>query len=683
MKLRSSYLYASIISILYYSCSNNANSFKVAPVFSNHMVLQQNTDVPIWGSGSPGENIEIITSWGEVSRKNVSENGSWNISIKTPKFGGPYEVKIVSGKKKITFQDVMIGEVWLTSGQSNMEWPMWARILNQKDEIKNANFPKIRMFNVPRNLNATNINKASWKVATSENAVDFSAVGYFFAREIHQKLGVPVGILNSSWGGTRVEAWTSIEKLASMKESSKEANDILKQGGLEIIRKNAIKLSEESRLKNENFLKEKSYSIPENIEDWYSLDLDDIHISDPNYNDSSWSEFIFDNQKNKYFTYESIFNRENLEGDGVLWIRKKFDIDDLNEDYKFISEGGIDDFDYTYLNGKLIGSELSCCSDRNYEIPIGLLRKSNNVLAIRIIDTGGESGFRGPLYLKSDKKSIELDKGSLKFKHTAFYLNTSIQKHSFSKDDLLKKGSILKNKIIKGLSIKNPNTYSILYKYMIEPIKPYKVKGFLWYQGESNVENFEDYQNLFSGMILDWREKWKEKLPFYFVQIAPYIYSSEAKSQGLRDAQRKTLSLENTGMAITLDIGEENDIHPANKQDVGKRLARLALNNDYGMKEVLASGPLYKSKKLYKTYVDITFDYVGTGLNSKGILNGFEIAGSDNVFYPASAKIINKKVRVFSKKVKMPKRVRYGWKNYFDATLFNSEGLPASSFQTE
>ena len=218
---------------------------------------------------------------------------------------------------------------------------------------------------------------------------------------------------------------------------------------------------------------------------------------------------------------------------------------------------------------------------------------------------------------------------------------------------------------------------------MIKPISPYKIKGFLWYQGEENVSNYYDYKSLFIGMIQDWRNKWDENLPFYFVQIAPYSYTTEALSQELRDAQRKSLEIEKTGMAITLDIGEENDIHPANKQDVGKRLARLALNNDYGMKEVLASGPLYKSKKLYKTYVDITFDYVGSGLNSKGILNGFEIAGSDNVFYPASAKIINKKVRVFSKKVKMPKRVRYGWKNYFDATLFNSEGLPASSFQTE
>ena len=189
MKLRSSYLYASIISILFYSCFNNTNVLlEVAPVFSNHMVLQQKSDVPIWGSGSPGRNIEIFASWGEVSKTNVTENGSWNISIKTPDYGGPYEVKVVSDKKEITFNDVMIGEVWLTSGQSNMEWPMWARILNQKEEIKNANFKNIRMFNVPRNLNGTNINDTSWKVATSENVVDFSAVGYFFAHEIHQKL---------------------------------------------------------------------------------------------------------------------------------------------------------------------------------------------------------------------------------------------------------------------------------------------------------------------------------------------------------------------------------------------------------------------------------------------------------------------------------------------------------------
>ena len=697
MKLKSFYSLVGIISIPFYSCSNNTNELKVAPVFSNHMVLQQKSDVPIWGSGSPEENIEIIASWGEVSKTNISENGNWNVSIRTPNYGGPYEVKVVSGKKEIIFGDVMIGEVWLTSGQSNMEWPMSARILDQKEEIKNANYPDIRMFSVPRNLNGTYINSASWKIANSENATDFSAVGYFFAREIHEKLGVPVGILNSSWGGTRVEAWTSIEKLNNLPSSKKEANLIITKGGLSAIKIIDQEYNLETRKANEKFLESKSYNIPNNILGWENLNLDDIEFSSIEFDDSQWNNFFDKNNEGfviytpneTFFKFENIFKAKTFAEDGVLWLRKRFNVDDPTKNYKFIAEKGIDDFDFTFINGKLIGKGFSCCTARSYEIPQNLLKKGENILAIRIIDTGGEGAFKGACYLEDGESRLFLDKGEWRFKHLAFYLASSIQKHNLSFDQLLNEDDYLKSNIKTGISINNPNTYSILYKHMIEPIKPYKVKGFLWYQGESNVDNYFDYKNLFTGMILDWREKWKEKLPFYFVQIAPFLYNKNENGCGdclsylLRDAQRKTLSLENTGMAITLDIGEENDIHPANKQDVGKRLARLALNNDYGMKEVLASGPLYKSKKLYKTYVDITFDYVGTGLNSKGILNGFEIAGSDNVFYPASAKIINEKVRVYSEKVKMPKRVRYGWKNYFDATLFNSEGLPASSFQTE
>ena len=218
--------------LLFFGCSAVDPNLKVAPIFSDHMVLQQQSDVRIWGSGLPGNNIEIVSSWGEISKTKISENGNWHVFIKTPRYGGPYIVKVISDKKEITFNDVMIGEVWLTSGQSNMEWPMQARILNQKQEIKNANFSNIRMFSVPRNLNGTNINKAIWKVATPENVIDFSAVGYFFAREIHQKLNVPVGILNSSWGGTRVEAWTSIEKLKNIPSSSENANQIIARGGL-------------------------------------------------------------------------------------------------------------------------------------------------------------------------------------------------------------------------------------------------------------------------------------------------------------------------------------------------------------------------------------------------------------------------------------------------------------------
>ena len=664
------------------SCTNKKEVLELAPVFSDHMVLQQQSLVPIWGKGQPGETVTVEASWDKKSTTTVAATGNWKLNLQTPAYGGPYTITILSESDQVVFDDVLIGEVWLTSGQSNMEWPMRARILNQKEEIAEVNFSNIRMFSVPRNLNGTNINSASWKVATPENAPDFSAVGYFFARELHQKLEVPVGILNSSWGGTRVEAWTSIEKLADMEASAEEANEILGQGGLEAIRQNALEANNQIRQSNETVLKAKSYAVPESVEEWESLDLGDLEFAAPEYDDRDWSVFETKTSEKANIALESVLTKGSFAEDGVFWLRKTFAVEDPSATYRFVVEGGIDDLDYTYLNGKQIGIGLSCCTERSYEIPAGFLKKEGNVLAIRVVDTGGESGFRGAAYLAGNQERIELDSEPWRFKHIAYFLNTSLQKHNFTFEELLKQEEFLKEQIKKGFLVQNPNTYSVLFNTMIKPILPYQVKGFLWYQGESNVGNYEEYQSLFTGMITDWREKWGQKLPFYFVQIAPFRYTPEAQSQALREAQRKTLALEKTGMAVTLDIGEEDDIHPANKQDVGKRLARLALANDYGKSEVLASGPLYKSQKLFPSYIDLDFDYVGSGLMAKGALQGFEIAGSDSVFYPATAKILDDKVRVASRKVKNPKHVRYGWKNYFEATLFNAEGLPASSFQT-
>jgi len=683
MTFKNVYFGLYLISIFLFSCSDTKNMLLVAPVFSDHMVLQQHAQVPLWGSGTPGDTIKVTSSWGEESKSKVQKNGSWTTLLKTPKFGGPFQVKVHSSSNEIEFDDVLIGEVWLTSGQSNMEWPMSARLANQEYEIKNANYPNIRMFSVPRNLNGSNINKASWKVASTENAPSFSAVGYFFAREIYQKLGVPIGIVNSSWGGTRVEAWTSIEKLASMKESANGAKEIMEQGGLESIKEKAVRLNEASRIKNEFYLKEKSYKVPESIEDWSELVLGDEKFYSGEYNDDDWSEFNFDSSERERFTFEFVYNLNNLEADGVMWIRKHFDLDNPDEEFSFIVEGGIDDFDHTYLNGTLIGSELACCTNRKYDIPKGLLKKEGNIIAIRIIDTGGEGGFRGPMYLKSGENRIALDQGNIKYKHTAFLLNNSIQAHNFSTDDLLKDGSLIRNSIDEGVSIQNPNVYSVLYNKMITPIAPFKVKGFLWYQGESNVGNFDEYQSLFSGMIADWREKWSDNnLPFYFVQIAPYIYTPEAQSQELRDAQRKSLELEKTGMAITMDIGEENDIHPANKQDVGLRLARLALHHDYGFKNIIPSGPLYKSHKINKNKVIVYFDYADNGFLQKGPLEGFEIGDEYGLFLPANVRIEKNYLILTNPKLTYPKHVRYGWKNYFNGTLFNKEGLPASSFSS-
>ena len=301
---------------------------------------------------------------------------------------------------------------------------------------------------------------------------------------------------------------------------------------------------------------------------------------------------------------------------------------------------------------------------------------------------GGVGGFRSSIYLESDKNRFEFDKGIWRFKHIAFYLNSSIQKHNLSSQQLIDDDKVLKTKIKKGLTIEDPNMYSILYNTMIKPLIPYTLKGFLWYQGESNVNNYDQYKSLFTSMISDWREKWKQDLPFYFVQIAPFLYSDIANGCGtclsheLRDAQRKSLDLLKTGMVVTSDIAEKNDIHPANKQDVGKRLARLALSNDYEKSEFLSSGPLYMKQKIFKSYIDLYFDYNGTGLMAKRMLKDFEIASEDQNFHPAYATIIEDKVRVSSKKVVNPKFVRYGWKNYFEASLFNKEGLPASSFRT-
>jgi sialate O-acetylesterase len=217
---------------------------------------------------------------------------------------------------------------------------------------------------------------------------------------------------------------------------------------------------------------------------------------------------------------------------------------------------------------------------------------------------------------------------------------------------------------------------------MLKPVLPYSIKGAIWYQGESNVDNNDEYQELFAGMIEDWRENWGYDFPFYYVQIAPFEYIPSQESQKLRDAQRKTLkTTSKTGMAVIMDIGEEKDIHPHNKQDVGKRLALLALDKDYEF-DIISSGPLYKNHQTFPNYIDIDFENKGSGLMSKGVLKDFEIAGDDMIYKTAKAEIIDNKIRVSSNKVKYPKHARYGWKNWTVGTLFNKEGLPASSFSS-
>ena len=467
------------------NAQNSPTQLSLSPIFSNHMVFQQNNINPIWGKATPGTNIVVKATWGESSKVKTDKSGNWMLKLKTPSYGGPYSINIKSGDNQIELNDVLIGEVWLASGQSNMEWKMShcaGCIDNQDYEIANANYPEIRMFNVPMDLYGIKINDQNWKVANPQNVTDFSATAYFFARELHQKMEIPIGIINTSWGGTRVEAWTSPKKLNELGPTN--------------------------------------------------------HI----------------NHQEKYRFDDKIRYNDSI------------------------------------VNGK--------------------------------------------------------------------------------------------EKFLKPHNLNDPNEYSILYHSMLKPIIPFGIKGVIWYQGEANVGNYYDYSVLLDGMISDWRSQWNDDFSFYFAQIAPFIYSKKKNSQGLRDAQRKVLNITpKTGMAILLDIGEENDIHPRNKQDVGKRLALLALKRDYGF-NIIDSGPLYSKHEIKNGYIEVEFDHIGSGLIARGELAGFEIAGSDGVYFPANAEIKNDKVHVHSERVEKPKNVRYGWKNYFEATLFNLEGLPGSSFSS-
>jgi len=679
------------ILISFGSCSTSA-SLTLAPLFKDHMVVQQEATVPFWGTAEPGTTVSVKASWGSQAEVLTNAQGKWIARIETPSFGGPFELEIQSGAQQYRLTDVLVGEVWLASGQSNMEWTLGNRINNQEEEIVNANFDAIRMFSVPRDLKGKKIQNTQWQVANSKSIKSFSAVGYFFAREIHQKMGVPVGIINSSWGGTRVEAWMRLEELAKHKMTQKAVYELLAIGGYENNQTKQLKYNDSIQQQNAAFLGHSALLLPEPNDTlgFEKLTLNDNHFAQIDLNTDNWTGIQLKITKDissgqMILPFESLFNNNKWGDDGVVWYRKKFNVAVLeSEEYELVYEGGVDDWNQTYLNGVLIGQSWNCCSQVRYTIPKNLLQKGENTLAVRVVDTGGGGGFRGNIYLENNQQQTSLEEGVWHFKHQAFHISGYLYQHPFSNAELLQNEGYLDKNLSYGITRNNPNAFGILNKIMIEPLLPYTIKGTLWYQGESNVNNHQEYQELFSSMIEDWRQQWGGlNFPFYFVQIAPYKYSPEQKSQALREAQRKSLTVVNTGMAVTLDIGEEEDIHPANKQDVGARLARLALHHDYNQRDLVPSGPLYKNHELTQHSVKVYFDYAESGLVQKGGLNGFEIGDTQGNFFPAKAKIVDQHLVISNPKVKQPKHVRYGWKNYIEASLFNKEGLPASSFNTQ
>jgi sialate O-acetylesterase len=636
---------------------------KVNRLFADHMVLQRESAVDFWGECSYGQKLTISASWGKNASTIADSYGKWKVKLATPKAGGPYTLKISTVDKTITINDVLIGEVWLASGQSNMDisvsgWLPNDTIFNSKKEIADANFPNIRLLKVPSNTSISpmdSVGKCVWTPVSPQTVGPFSATAFFYARKLYQELHVPIGIIQSALGGTVVEAWTS-------RQSIKKLGDF--NSTIEVLEKLESKI-------NVYYDKSPFRVVPRTDEDWKNLHLNDAAALKPSFDDSQWEATKLPGRFDKISSGEF---------DGVMLLRKTFEVIDPSVDY-VLRIGSVDDMDQTYVNGVyvggLIGSGLATTS-REMVVPSSLLVKGTNTIAIRAIDTGGPGFVNGPISLTSSNGDVISLAGNWKSRLVAENVSGKFYTYDLQTN-------LLERPNMSQLTDRSP---SVLFNAMINPLVPYTIKGVIWYQGESNVGKADKYKQLFPLMIQDWRARWGCELPFYYVQIAPYLYESadqKNQSQKLRDAQRYALKLPKTGMAVTLDIGKLSSAHPAFKQDVGNRLARFALANEYGKKQV-TQGPLFKKAVAKGSNIEVFFESksIGTGLlASANGLTGFEVAGADKVYVAAEAQIVGGKIIVGNSSVQQPLYVRYAWSDGFSATLFNKEGLPASTFTSE
>ena len=618
---------------------------KLSPIFSSNMVLQQGMEIPVWGWASPGEKVTVTLEKGTATAK-ANKEGKWTLKLPAMNYGGPLTMTI-KGKNVQTLDNILIGEVWVCSGQSNMEFNMLS-VRNSDAEIAASDYPDIRLFTVKRRISGTQQDKleeGEWSKCSPITIPRFSAVAYFFGRELNQKLKVPIGLINTSWGGTVAETWTS-------EQMTGQNPDFANQ------------LAQLKKVNLDDYARSIEKEVRERVGETSLVDLgmkgDQPAWADPEFNDSAW----------KIMDLPGYIESNGLQGvDGIIWFRKEIDLTEAEAGQKttlFLAK--VNDSDNTFINGKLVGStKLQAEKSRIYEIPAGVLKPGKNNLTVQMEDVGGMGGIYGnpaTLNLQCGERTISLA-GNWKYKVGLVKFNTVL----------------------------SPNSYpTLLYNGMIHALVPYGIRGAIWYQGEGNAGRAKQYQRVFPDLIKDWRNHWNQgQFPFFFVQLANFMKTDSLPQESawaeLREAQSMTLALPNTGMAVTTDVGEALDIHPKDKQTVGKRLALSAFKVAY-KQDLTYTGPVYKSMVVSGNKVTLTFDETGDGLKIKdkyGYVKGFAIAGEDHKFYWATGKVIGKNtLEISSPEVKNPVAVRYGWgNNPDDANLYNSADLPASPFRTD
>src|SRR5450759_4480298 len=667
MKLTTVFL---ILFLTLISCQTNSH-LRLPSLIGDGMLLQQKTNARIWGKANSGQKITVSASWKSDGQAIAGKDGKWSLNLNTPEAGGPYTITISAKDTTIAIKNVLIGEVWFCSGQSNMEmplagWPPNDTIIHSASTIASASISEIRLFNIQKMISGEPADECTgkWEVSSPASVQQFSATAYFFGKKLHDDLHVPIGLIESAWGGTPSESWTSSESLEKTGEFISEIKAIKESAPLQAEYQTWLNTHKQVEIKSAG------------NDQWKDLSFNDENVPASEFDDSKWP----------FMTLPAQFETVIGEFDGVVWFRKMVEIpQNMTGKDLIISLGPIDDMDRTYFNGKLIGSNEMAGFwqvDRNYEVPASLVKSGNNEISVRVLDTQGGGGIFGApekmkLSLKSDSKLFIPLKGDWKYQPVAELKGSKFYVYDISKNEFQAR----KRPVNIG-----PGTPAVLFNGMVNPVLPYQIKGAIWYQGEANVGRADQYAKIFPAMIQNWRTAWGIKdFPFYFVQIAPYVYAGvdSTESGFLREAQESALKLAKTGMAVTLDIATVKNIHPPYKKEVGERLALLALNNDYGMKNPCV-GPVYKSMSVSAGTVKLQFDNVGEGLIAKNDnLKEFQIAGKDRHYVKANAKIVNNEVLVWSPLVREPVSVRYCWRNSAEASLFNKSGLPAWQFRTK
>jgi len=621
---------------------------RLPALIRDSMVIQRDTDWTLWGWASPGEKVRV-TFQGKSFRTETGPDGKWSIRLPSVKAGGPYSMTI-SGRNNIELHDILAGDVWVCAGQSNMVHYLGIHNERYAREIAEADYPWIRQFLVPGNPQLTgpsdDLKGGRWKWANPVDVNQFSVVAYFFALKLYEKYHVPIGIINASVGGTPIEAWISEEGLRPFPDL---------MATLEKNRDTAYVNGTDRAARADMLERNRNTGVDAGLEGpvkWY----------EPQYVPLNWHAVTIPG----YWEDQGVRNL-----DGVVWYRKEIDVPGhMTGIPARVVLGRIVDADQIYINGQQVGRTTYQYPQRRYQVPEGILQPGRNLFVIRVQNNFGKGGFvpDKPYCLVAGGDTIDLA-GQWEYRV----------------------GEVYRHEGFPRMGIAAQNQPSALYNGMIAPLTEYAVRGFVWYQGESNASRPVQYRKLLPALIGDWRSRWDdERLPFLYVQLPNYMevnYSPEESDWAmLREAQLQAIRVPNTGMAVAIDLGEWNDIHPDNKKPVGDRLALAAMKVAYGEEEMVWSGPIYRSHRVEGNRIILSFDHVGSGLVTG---NGeepshFAVAGPDKKFRWAKAEIEDNRVVIWSDEVPEPVYVRYAWADNPDfANLYNREGLPASPFRTD